>query len=625
MCGIAGFIGSGTEENLRAMIHSIAYRGPDFQGTFLENGVGLAQARLSIIDLSAAAHQPFFSSDRKIGLVFNGEIYNFESLKEALLRTGKYQFRTTSDTEVLVYLYQEYGPAMLPMLNGMFAFALWDFEQRQLFVARDRMGKKPLFYSLVGENILFGSELKAIEQHPLCKSEINLHAVNEYLTFEYVPTPHTIINGIQKLEPGTYFVWENGKIIQQQAYHTIDFHRTETDFGKAVSHLDNLLEDATKLRMISDVPLGVFLSGGLDSSIIAYYAQKLSSAKVKTFSIGFSEKSYDESEYAAAVAKQLGTEHYSKILTAKDTLDLLDGIYKKLDEPFADASLIPTHLLSCFTREQVTVALGGDGSDELLAGYPTFQSERMAGLFSNLPRFVHSSMKGMANLLPTSDKNISFDFKVKQFLRGFEAERKHVSTLWLGAFLPSEKQKLLSGDVQKVLLGATGLEVIDQWLSELPQGTRAFNRLLYTYYRTYLLDDILMKVDRASMYTSLEVRSPFLDYRVVDYISGLPDNFKIKGMTTKYILKKLARGKIPDMIIDRPKKGFGIPLSHWLKHELRGLCEDLLSKESLGSHGFFNHQYVHQLMQDHFSGKANYRKQLWVLMVFQMWWLRRQA
>ncbi len=623
MCGIAGFIGDGNAEQLQAMIQSIAYRGPDYLGTFLQDGVGLAHARLSIMDLSADAHQPFFSHDKSVAITFNGEIYNFEALKEGLQRTGKYTFRTTSDTEVLVYLYQEHGPAMLPMLNGMFAFALWDFRKQQLFVARDRMGKKPLFYSVVGSTLLFASELKAIQKHPLCKDEINLQAVQQYLTFEYVPTPNTILQGVHKLEPGSYFVWENGRIVAQQPYYIIDFHPTESNFEKATAHLDDLLEDATRIRMMSDVPLGVFLSGGLDSSIIAYYAQKNSARKIKTFSIGFSEKSYDESDYASAVARQLGTEHYSKILTASDTLDLVSGIYQKLDEPFADASLIPTHLLSCFTREQVTVALGGDGSDELLAGYPTFQSDRLAGIMSAMPKFMIGAMAGMANLLPTSDKNISFDFKVKQFLRGFELEKKHVSTLWLGAFLPSEKEKLLSGDMKKALQGTHGLEIIDRWLDELPMDAGYFNRLLYTYYRTYLVDDILMKVDRASMYTSLEARSPFLDYRVVDYISGLPQNFKLRGWKTKHILKKVARGKIPDMIIDRPKKGFGIPLSHWLKHELRGLCEDLLSKTSLDAHGFFDARYVQQLMQAHFAGKANHRKQLWVLMVFQMWWRNR--
>ncbi|MFM2376272.1 MAG: hypothetical protein RLZZ165_1369, partial [Bacteroidota bacterium] len=468
MCGIAGFIGKGTERDLKAMIQSISYRGPDHQGTFLGDGVGLAHARLSIIDLSPEAHQPFFSQDHSIAITFNGEIYNFIELRETLLRTGRYAFRTRSDTEVLIYLYEEYGTAMLGLLNGMFAFGIWDFRKRRLLMARDRMGKKPLFYAQVGDNLIFASELKAIQHHPLVSSEVNLEALNEYLTFEYVPTPHSIIQGIQKLEPGCYFLWEKGGIVEKKPFYRIDFHPTESDAKTAASRLDDLLDDSVKLRMVSDVPLGVFLSGGLDSSLVAYYAQKNSMQKIKTFSIGFSEKSYDESDYASAVARHLGTEHHSKILSATDTLDLLEGLYQRLDEPFADASLIPTHLLSCFARQQVTVALGGDGSDELLAGYPTFLSDRVSGPFVAMPRFVLRSIRKLARFLPVSDENISLDFKIKQFLRGFEMERKHVFTLWLGAFLPSEKQKLLSPDTLADLRGAHGLEIIDQWLDELP-------------------------------------------------------------------------------------------------------------------------------------------------------------
>ncbi|MEZ0538239.1 asparagine synthase (glutamine-hydrolyzing) [Fibrella arboris] len=624
MCGLAGFTGRGSDDDLLRMIRQLKHRGPDFQGGDVKPGrnalVGLGHARLSIIDLSSGANQPFYTEDQQIGMVFNGEIYNYVALKEELQALGKYHFRTTSDTEVLLYLYQEHGVKLFDKINGMFAFAIYDFRTGQTLLARDRMGKKPLHYSVIGDTLIYGSEPKALLQHPLVSKAISPDALNAYLTFEYVPTPYSIYRDIQKLEPGHYLLFEEGKITVNRPFWTIQFNHQPISFNAALSQFDALLNDATASRLVADVPLGVFLSGGLDSSAVAYYAQKNSESKIKTFSIGFQEKSYDEADYARTVARHLGTDHYEKVLTAQDSLNLLPDITAKLDEPFADASIIPTYLLSQFTRERVTVALGGDGSDELLAGYPTFASDYVRGVYGRMPRLVHSLANRAAELLPVSDNNISLDFKAKQFLKGFQEKPAYTHTLWLGSFSPAQKRLLLSADVQAQLTDQTGLGLIDAHLAELPANTDAFDQTSYIYYMTYLLDDILVKVDRASMYNSLEVRAPFLDYRIVDFANSLPESFKRKGLTGKYILKTLMRNKIPDDIIDRPKKGFGIPLSQWLRNELRPLCDDLLSDESLKQHGLFNAGYVRQIQQEHYSGKQNHRKLLWTLMVFQQWY-----
>ncbi|GAB3687458.1 asparagine synthase (glutamine-hydrolyzing) [Spirosoma flavus] len=620
MCGIAGFIGRGSEDDLLRMIRQLRHRGPDFQGGWWQPGIGLGHARLSIIDLSDAANQPFFTADETIGMVFNGEIYNFQELRNDLLKLNKYTLRTTSDTEVLVYMYEEYGEAMFDRINGMFAFVIHDFKRKRTMMARDRMGKKPLYYSVAGDTLVYGSEPKALLQHPLVSNEISPDAINAYLTFEYVPTPYSIFRDIHKLEPGQYMIFEEGRITKHQPYWNVTFNHQPITFESAIDRFDALLNDATAIRMIADVPLGIFLSGGLDSSAVAYYAQKNSAVPIKTFSIGFQEKSYDEASYARAVAKHLGTDHHEKTLTAQDSLDLLPNITDKLDEPFADASIIPTYLLSQFTREQVTVSLGGDGSDELLAGYPTFTSDYARGVYSKMPRFVHALAGHAADLLPVKDDNISLDFKVKQFLKGFQEKPVYTHTLWLGSFSPSQKRQLLSSSVLSQVTDKTGLGLIDKHLAQLPANTDSFDQTSYIYYQTYLLDDILTKVDRASMYNSLEVRAPFLDYRIVDFANSLPESYKRKGLSGKYILKSLMRGKIPDDIIDRPKKGFGIPLSQWLRNELRPLCDDLLSEASLKQHGLFNYDYVAKIKNEHYAGKQNNRKLLWTLMVFQQWY-----
>ena len=616
MCGIAGFWGKGNESVMRAMTEALHHRGPDFTGTFFDPkmALGLGHARLSILDLSAGAHQPFFSEDKRFVIIFNGEIYNFKSIRQDLVEQGYGPFQTQGDTEVLLKAYQADGLACLSKLNGMFAFAIFDYERNELLLARDRMGKKPLYIAQASGTLLFASEVKSILQHPEFKSELNLNAVNHYLTLDYVPTPISIFEGVEKLEGGHYLQIDFKGNIKRGSFWEPNFIPLEISFEEAKEELDRLLAEATALRLVADVPVGIFLSGGLDSSAVAYYAQKQATKPIQTFSIGFNEKSYDERAYAQQVATQLGTEHHERILTAQESIDLIPTVFSSLDEPFADPSILPTYLLSQFTRSKVTVALGGDGSDELLAGYPTFISEKLAPLLAWMPAQMVQGLQKMVNFLPASDQNISLDFKLKQFLKGFESSKRFRHSQWLGSFSISEKKNLWSKDIEFKIPNQNTLRVVDEYAK---RGSD--QELIYMYLKTYLQDDILVKVDRASMMNSLEVRAPFMDVNVVDFLNRLPYEYKLKGFKGKHLLKETMRGKLPEDIIDRPKKGFGIPVSLWLKNELKDLCNDLLSKEAIESQGLFDYKYVERLKQNHINGRQNNRKELWNLMVFQLW------
>lgn len=613
MCGIAGFTGKGNKTVLKDMIQSIQHRGPDALVTHYDNNVALAHARLSIVDLRPEGNCPMFTKDKSLSITFNGEIYNYIELKEQLQE--KYTFRTTTDTEVLLYLYKELGVEMLKQINGMFAFAIYDYEEKELFIAKDRMGKKPLYYSTSIDSFVFGSEIKSILKHPSIKKELNIDAVNQYLTFDYVPTPNSIIKDIYKLESAHYLIVKDNQIVTKASYWEHNFSQNKPlSFNDATQKLDSLLNNATKNRLMSDVPLGVFLSGGLDSSAIGYYAQKNSKEKIKTFSIGFEDKSYDETDYAALVSEHLGTDHQSKILTPEHTVKLIDEIYPFIDEPFADASLIPTYFLSKFTKEHVTVALGGDGSDELLAGYPTFIADKFKQPLSSMPTsFTKVLLKITNKVLPASDKNISFDFKVKQFLKGFMSNKNHIHQLWLGSFTPFEKRELFKPEIYKSLQDKSGLGIIDSHYEKTKNNWSDFEKTTYNYYQTYLLDDILVKVDRASMYNSLEVRAPFLDKNVVEFLNSIPENYKQKGFEGKYLLKKLMEGKIPDNIIYRSKKGFGIPLSDWIRNDLKQEIEDVLLQED----AYFNTDYIKTLLKEHHSKKCNNRKLIWNLYILK--------
>jgi len=618
MCGICGIIYDDPsrhvhERTLSAMNKTMVHRGPDDEGFFIKGNAGIAMRRLSIIDLKGG-HQPISSEDGLVHVVCNGEIYNHEDLREDLEANG-HKFKTHSDTEVLVHLYEECGSEFLNKLNGMFGLAIWDDKRKRLLIARDRMGKKPLYYTKQKGMFLFGSELKAILSHPDVERTIDHDSLSKYLAYEYVPAPRSIFKNIFKLEAGHCLILEKGDVTIKQYWDIPTDEFEDVSVAEASETLRDLLLKSVKRRLISDVPLGVFLSGGIDSSTVTYMMTRIMPPKeVKSFSIAFAEKSFDESSHARRVAHQLGTDHHEETCTPDDLLNLIPEIQSFLDEPMSDPSIVPTYALSKFTRKYVTVALGGDGGDELFAGYPTFQAEKLARIYRLLPSFVRRGIiEAAVGRLPVSDKNISFDFKARQFIKGAGISDESRHLVWMGSFSPGEQQNLLADkpplnifdDVAKYAKAA----------SYLSPG----NRLLYIYKKLYLNEDILVKVDRASMGCSLEVRAPFLDKHVVEYVSRLPYKMKLNGFTMKYLLKRAVRDLLPAGIADRPKKGFGIPVAKWVKGPLKEMAQDLLHPTKIRREGYFRAEEVQRLMDDHLMSRADNNKKLWTLLTFELW------
>lgn len=616
MCGIAGFVGQGTRENLEKMTRAISYRGPDGEGYLFDvrAGVGLGHRRLSIIDLPAGG-QPMYNEDKSVAVVFNGEIYNFKTLRTSLAK--RHIFTTQSDTEVIVHLYEEKGERVFEELSGMFAIAIYDSTKQRVLLGRDRLGKKPLYWGVFEGTLLFGSELKALMQHPLFRKELDLESVQSYLANDCVPTPGSIWKNVCKLPPASYLVWKDEQTTESVFWRP-RFTESAIRFPDAVRGLGRHLEESVRKRLVSDVPLGVFLSGGIDSTSVAYFAARHSTLPVETFSIAFEDKSFDESKYAREAAKALHTTHHEALFTAQHLLDIIPKVSGLLDEPLADPSILPTFLLSSFTKKSVTVALGGDGADELFAGYPTFQADRFAGFFAAMPAFVRKAALAGVAWLPVDEQNFSLEFKARKFLEGFEVPVRYRHARWLGSFGQGEQSHLFTKDVQVALMRAHPYAAVDRYLDEA-KTTSAQNALLYSYLRTYLMDEVLVKVDRASMWNALEVRAPFLDEALVDFVLSLPYDFKCRGGTTKYILKELMKDKIPLRNVRRPKKGFGIPLATWLRQELKDLCFEILSESEIKKDGLFNPRYVDRLLREHLSGARDHRKPLWSLLVFQMW------
>lgn len=621
MCGIAGFVGKGEEGDVLRMVKSIQYRGPDDNGVYCAEGVGLGHARLSIIDLTPSGHQPMWNGSRTVGIVFNGEIYNFLELKKSLVQSG-YHFAGTSDTEVIIALYEQEGERCFARLEGMFAIALYDRRNKKLLLARDRMGKKPVYHGMWSGTFVFGSEPKALLAHPLVKKEIDPSALNAFLALDYVPTPLSIWRGMEKLEPGTFLCYENGKI-RKECFWNPDFREQTIAFPDALRELDRLVSDSVSSRLVSDVPLGIFLSGGLDSSTVAYYAARAKrekGEKIHTFSIGFSEKSFDESRYAEQVAKHLDTVHHHKFLSAADSLKAIPEIFSSLDEPLADASIIPTYLLSRFTKEHVTVALGGDGGDELFAGYPTFQAEQLMGAYRRVPKGMrHGIIAPLIAHAPATFGNFGIDFKLRKFLDGAEESnmmQRHLR--WLGTFNDDERSRLFTPEAWRSLKEENVFDCAERFAAQ-SNANNECNRLLFAYQRSYMMDQVLVKVDRASMRASLETRAPFLDRRLVEFANRLPYEYKLHGMTTKYILKKMMKGKIPEDIVRRQKKGFGVPVGQWLRGPLREWAEELLSAEGRNVGGLIDLHYARTLFAEHCSGKTDHRKKLWNMLTFLVW------
>jgi asparagine synthase (glutamine-hydrolysing) len=623
MCGIIGFVNLDqqrpTNERIaRAMNDAITHRGPDDEGFYFKNQIALGMRRLSIIDL-AGGHQPISNEDGTVWVVFNGEIYNYRELREGLLARG-HQLKTNSDTETIVHLYEDYGDDLVQYLNGMFGFALWDERRQRLLVARDRMGEKPLYFTQTDEAFVFASELKAVVQHPSVERRVNLLALRKYLQYEFVPSPHTMLEGIHKLLPAHRLIFEKGSW-RTEKYWQLSYDGKRLKIGEedAAEEVRNRLREAVRMRLVSDVPLGVLLSGGIDSSTMAEMACEAAGGRVKTFSIAFEEKSFDESSYARKVAAQLGTEHYEQRFTERDMLDIVPEIPRLLDEPLGDGSLIPTFLLSRFTRQHVTVALGGDGGDELFAGYPTYGAHRMARLYQMIPGFVRSGLiEPVVAGLPVSTENLSLDFKAKRFVRGASHGAGTRHTIWMGSYDAVEQRKLLRPEI---VAAYPDERVFDEVLpyDRLNGNGNLIEQMMKLDAAHYLSECVLFKVDRASMAASLETRAPFLDHTFIEFVLKLPIEMKLKGLTGKYILKKAMRGRLPDDVIDRPKKGFGMPVAKWVKGELRSLVRDTFSPERLNRRGLFNADYVQRMLDEHERGLADHRKLIWTLLMFEMW------
>lgn len=625
MCGITGWANldartpppEGAKQLLHSMCERMVHRGPDAEGLLVSTGVALGMRRLAIIDL-VTGEQPTFNEDYSVAVVLNGEIYNYRELRADLESRG-HTFRSASDTEVLPHLYEEYGKNMVQHLNGMFAFALWDAAQQRLFIARDRFGEKPLYWGIFGNQLLFASEPKVLLAHPDVRPGLNLNALRQYLSFDYIPAPLSIYEGINKL-PAAHTLTLEGGHASVEPYWCLSYRTKQPvpDEAEAAERLEQLLAESVRMRLVSDVPLGVLLSGGVDSSAVAAFAVRASSEPVKTFSISFSESSFDESSYARGVAKYLGTDHHEERLSSNLAANLIGEIGSWMDEPFSDPSLVPTYLLSRFTRKHVTVALGGDGGDELFAGYQMYRGHHWAEIYTRLPALLKRGLiEPLVHLLPVKTKNLSLDYKALRFVTGAKYDLVTRHHVWFGSFTPEQQEQLLTADALATSEGDIYRDA-RRMVSECDAET-LLERMQNLDTQLYLAEDILTKVDRASMAVSLEVRAPFLDPNVAEFAASLPASYKLRGGKSKYILKRAVADLLPPFVTRRSKKGFGVPVAEWLKGKLKPLARDLLSPERVRRAGVFNPEYVTRLQDEHERGVANHRKLLWTLLMFELW------
>ncbi|MCK4437275.1 asparagine synthase (glutamine-hydrolyzing) [bacterium] len=635
MCGIYGILNFNKEpvdrQLLQRMGDVLKHRGPDDEGIYTSNAkckmqnakfqasnlnVGLGHRRLAVIDLETG-HQPMHNEDKTVWIVFNGEIYNFRDLREALEKQG-HKFYTKSDTEVIIHLYEEYGTGCLKFLRGMFAFAIWDERRERLFLARDRAGQKPLCYAIQNGQFIFASEIKAILQLPGIKRKVNLQAMHHYLTYQYVPSPLTMFKGISKLPPAHFLIWEKGNI-KIRRYWELNFKNkvkmAESEYEERILHL---LEESVKLRLVSDVPLGAFLSGGIDSTAAVGIMAKLSDRPVKTFSIGFEERAYDELRFARIAAKRFGTDHH-EFIVRPDALEILPKLIWHYNEPFADSSAIPTYYVAKETREHVTVALNGDGGDECFGGYPRYQAVKLALLFDKTPNWLRRRLvKAIADKLPESSEQKRLLRRAKRFLcaMSLPAERRYVR--WICCFDNERKNQLYSSEMKKAVDGIDSFQILED-LYRKANNPDFLDKTFYVDIMTYLPDDLLVKMDIATMANSLEARSPFLDHKLMEFCAGIPSNLKLKGLTSKYILKKALRKALPPQIVHRGKMGFGVPIGHWFRSELKSyLYQILLDRKSLDRR-YFNQNYIKQLLDEHCQRGYDHGYRLWALLNLELW------
>jgi asparagine synthase (glutamine-hydrolysing) len=627
MCGICGIVKPRrgefvSEELLASLCRTIVHRGPDDQGLFVEGHVGLGTRRLSIIDL-VTGHQPLSNEDGSVWVAYNGEIYNFAGLRDELIGRG-HGFRTRSDTETIVHAYEEWGDACVERFRGMFAFAVWDRAKDRLFIARDRLGIKPLYYTrLEDRTLVFGSELKAVIAHPGVRRRLDLEALDLYLTLEYVPAPRSIFEGIFKLPAGHSLEYKAGEVAVRKYW---DVEAAAGDDGRskpprleeARDRLYDLLKESVKLRLISDVPLGAFLSGGIDSSTVVGLMREAGAEPLKTFSIGFKDQSYNELEAARRIAARFATEHEELVIEPK-ALDLTEKLVGHLDEPFGDFSIFPTYLVSELARAKVTVALSGDGGDEVFGGYEHYQAQKIASW--PLVAAAGTLARPLVRRLRPAPAKKGARNKLRRFVAGFDHAAGQRHFRWMMFESPRSKARLYAPAFKEALGAGRDLRGREPFASLFARldGFDSVNRELYLDLKTYLADDILVKVDRMSMAVSLEARVPLLDHKVVEYAFSLPGSWKARGLTTKWLFKKTAERLLPKENIYKKKEGFSIPIKHWLGKELKPLLLHYLSEDRIREGGLFEYPAVRRMIGRHLQGKENYSHELWSLLVFEVW------
>jgi asparagine synthase (glutamine-hydrolysing) len=621
MCGIAGFVSRDEHRDTRAandvldrMCRVIAHRGPDDQGTLIRNQVALGMRRLSIIDL-AGGHQPMSGCDGAVTIVFNGEIYNYRELQRELESRG-HQFKSHSDTETIVHAYEEYGASCVEHLRGMFAFAIWDARARELFMARDRVGKKPLYYTITpGGTLIFGSELKSLREHPEFRGEVSVEALDAYLTFGYVPDPLTIFRDVHKLPPGYHLTFKDGRARVAQYWDFPYEHAQENPArseDECLEELCALLEESVRVRLESEVPLGAFLSGGVDSSTVVGLMARHATQPVKTFSIGFREDSYNELKYARIVAQRFGTDHHEFVVTP-DICEIVDELVWHFDEPFADSSAIPTYMVSKLAREHVTVALSGDGGDELFAGYTRYALDRRRSGFANLPRLVRQGV------MQPLGRNLPHGAWGRNYLHNVALDPLDRYIEDISIFTRLNKPALYTGDFRRQL-GAGEAAARFRDYAAHSRANDSLDPLLYLDSKTYLPGDILTKVDRMSMATSLEVRGPLLDHKLIEFVcTRIPASMKMKGLETKHIFKRAVRDLVPAEILDRPKQGFGIPIDQWINEQLRDRVRGTLTEPRTMQRGYVEPRYVNLLLDENRRGRRDHAGELWALFMLELW------
>src|SRR5213594_688143 len=611
MCGLAGLLSLGDktvfEEEIQSMCDAMVHRGPDDAGYYVRDGIALGMRRLSIIDLSTG-NQPVHNEDRSVWVVFNGEIYNFKSLRADLERRG-HSFYTGTDTEVIVHLYEQYGERCVEKMRGMFAFAVWDERRKSLLLARDRLGIKPLFYTVAGGRLAFGSELKVILQLPDVERRLNWGSVNHLFSALCTPSSESIVEGVHKLKPGHILTASAKNGIRVREYWDVVF---DPDYGKSeqyfVERLRDLIEESVRLRLIADVPLGAFLSGGIDSSSVVATMARIGSGRVKTFSIGFAEQEYNELEYARQVARKFDTDHH-ELIVEPNVLDIIDDLAWYLDEPFGDSSAIPTYMVSKLASEHVTVVLSGDGGDELFAGYERYLVERRERKMAQIPRPLRQAAGFIGHVMREGMKGRNFlrHLALNSPERYFDANVLFREFQKASLFDPDVYRRFSNADTTGVcrsLLGNGGMH----WLSALQ----------YMDIKSYLPNDILTKVDRMSMAHSIEARVPLLDHKLVEFAATIPPELKLRGETTKYIFKKAMEDILPHEILYRPKRGFAVPLARWFRGKLSPFMRDLLLSRSCSERGIFKRSYLERLIRMNDRGRPM-DLQLWTLITFELW------